>query len=281
MNLQFRKNRDIFPFIYSEVEKSKFSIRAALAWFTDPELLKLLHHKKVQDRIDVSIILFNDEINKMLGSYTLLGDNIRFSNVLKHPYIMHHKFCIIDNSKIITGSYNWTIKARRYNRENIIYIEDEKIVNEFNSEFDNLFKNSLPQSAVPILQKLNELSAVENVEIFNLEQDYNKEIERRIIEAEKLRIGIDINIAYSMIKKHTPVIAATKLTTAEAGQYIQSGLVKLEAAGRLDLCFEESIIRKEYASLFNEETKRLAKQKLIQLNFFKNPKYQHLWSNYI
>jgi hypothetical protein len=280
MNLLFRKNRDIFPFIYSEIEKSKSSIKAALAWFTDPELLKLLLNKKIQDRIDVSIILFNDDINKILGSLTSLGDNLRFSNILKHQYIMHHKFCIIDSSKVITGSYNWTIKARRYNKENIVYIEEENIVNEFISEFENLFKNSQPQSAVPMLQKLNEISAIESIEIFNLEQSYNKEIERRIDVADKLKIGIDINIAYSMIMKHTPVIAATKLATAEGGQYIQSGLKKLEAAFRLDLSFEESIIRKEYASLFNDDTKRSARVKLTQLNYFKNPKYQHLWHNY-
>ena len=280
MNLQFRKNRDIFPFIYSEIEKSKSSIKAALAWFTDPELLKLLLNKKIQDRIDVSIILFNDDINKILGSLTSLGDNLRFSNILKQQYIMHHKFCIIDSSKVITGSYNWTIKARRYNKENIVFIEEENIVNEFISEFENLFKNSQPQSAVPMLQKLNEISAIESIEIFNLEQSYNKEIERRIEVADKLKIGIDINIAYSMIMKHTPVIAATKLATAEGGQYIQSGLKKLEAAFRLDLSFEESIIRKEYSPLFNDDTKRSARVKLTQLNFFKNPKYQHLWHNY-
>lgn len=281
MSVQFHKNRDIFPFIYNEVEKSKTSVKAAIAWFTDPELLKLLLHKKFQERVDVSIILFNDDINKMLSSLSSLGDNIRFSNILKQQYIMHHKFCIIDNLKVITGSYNWTVKARRYNKENIVCIEDEKIVLEFNSEFENLIKNSQPQSMVHGLQKLSEISTIESIEIFNLEQAYNKEIERRIAVADKLKIGIDINIAYSMIMKHTPVIAATKLATAEGGQYIQSGLKKLEAAGRLDLCFEESMIRKEYTLLFNEDAKKSAKSKLIQLNFFKNPKYQHLWDIYI
>ena len=281
MNIQFRINREISPFIYNEIEKSKYSIKAAIAWFTDPELLKLLLRKKFQNRIDVSIILFNDDINKWLYELTSLGDSVRFSNILKREYIMHHKFCIIDNVRVITGSYNWTVKARRFNKENIVCIEDEKIVTEFNSEYESLFKNSLPQSAVPKLQKINEISQIESMEIFNLEQAYNKEIERRIAEADHLNIGIDIYIAYSLIEKHTPVIAAAKLATAEDGHIIQSGLKKLEEAGRLDLSFEESIIRNEYASLFNEETKKLARSKLKQLNFFINPKYKHLWDNYI
>src|SRR5258708_39342220 len=187
------------------------SIKAALAWFTDPELVKLLLNKKTQDNIDISIILFNDDINKMLDSINLLGDTIRFSNILKLDYIMHHKFCIIDNFKVITGSYNWTVKARRFNKENIVCIEDEKIVTEFNNEFDNLIKNSQPQSTVGRLQKLNEVSAIESLEVFNLEQAYNKEIERRITVLENLKIGIDIALAYSLITKPTPVIAATLL----------------------------------------------------------------------
>lgn len=281
MNIQFRKNRDIFHFIYNEIEKSKFSINAALAWFTDPELLKLLLNKKTQDKVDISIILFNDDINKILDNLNLLGDSIRFSNLLKIDYLMHHKFCIIDNLKVITGSYNWTVKARRYNKENIVSIEDNKIVTEFSSEFESLLKNSQPQSLVSRLQKINEINAIENLEIFNLEQSYNKEIERRIEVSEKLNIGIDTALAYSLITKHTPVIAATLLATAEGGNYIQSALQKLESAGQLDLCFEESIIRKEYAELFDETTKQSAKHKLTQLNFFKNPKYQHLWNNYV
>lgn len=280
-NIQFRKNRDIFHFIYNEIEKSKTSIKAALAWFTDPELLKLLLNKKTQDNIDISIVLFNDDINRMLGNLNLLGDTIRFSNILKLDYIMHHKFCIIDNSKVITGSYNWTVKARRYNKENIVCVEDEKIVTEFNNEFDNLIKNSQPQSVVGELQKLNEISAIESLEIFNLEQAYNREIERRITVADNLKIGIDIALAYSLITKHTPVIAATLLATAEGGNYIQSALQKLERAGRLDLCFEESIIRKEFARLFDEATRQSARYKLTQLNFFQNRIYQHLWDNYV
>ncbi|MFP5043113.1 phospholipase D-like domain-containing protein [Parasediminibacterium sp. JCM 36343] len=280
MSLQFRKNRDIFHFIYSEIEKSKKSIKAALAWFTDPELLKLLLNKKTQDNVDISIILFNDEINRKLNDLHLLGDTVQFSNILKIDYIMHHKFCIIDDTKVITGSYNWTVKARRYNKENILCIEDEAIVKDFKDEFESLSKNSKPQTRVSHLQITNQINNIEDLAILNLEQEYNREIERRIEVSKKLNIGLDIALAYSLITKHTAVIAATLLATAENGQYIQSALKKLEEAGRLDLCFEESIIRREYSILFDEKTKHSARQKLVQLDYFKNPKYAERWVDY-
>lgn len=280
MEVQFRKNREIFRFLSNEIEKAKISVKVALAWFTDPDLLKLLLNKKGNDKIEVSIILFNDGINRILTDLNLMGDSVRFSNQFKFDYIMHHKFCIIDDSKVITGSYNWTVKARRYNKENIVLIEDKDIALEFGREFDNLLKNSQPQRLVTFSPNIDQIDVIENLEVFNLEQSYNREIERRIEVLRDLDIGIDIALAYSLIQRHTPVIAATLLATAEDGHYIQSALQKLERAGRLDLCFEESIIRKEYAILFDDKTRESAKHKLKQLNFFTNPKYQHLWRDY-
>jgi hypothetical protein len=51
---------------------------------------------------------------------------------------MHNKSFIIDNSILITGSYNWTRKAKS-NHENILVIEDEEnLILDFNQEFDKI-----------------------------------------------------------------------------------------------------------------------------------------------
>lgn len=281
MSVIVRKNREIFPFLYQEIEKAKTSIYAALAWFTDPEILKLIIRKKNIDKVDVKIILFNDEINFILSQLRQLGESVRFSNIIKVDYIMHHKFCIIDNSKVITGSYNWTVKARRFNKENIVCIEDEEVVDSFISEFDNLLKNSEIQNTINKTQRIERSSTIENLEVLDLEQAYNKEIEKRIELIKNLNIGVDIKLAYELIGKRTPVIAASLLATAQGGDYIQPALIKLEDAGRLDLCFEESIIRKEYSILFDKNTQQHARQKLEKLNYFINKKYSLLWNDYV
>src|SRR5687768_14672455 len=36
------------------------------------------------------------------------------------PNHMHHKFALLDNQTLLTGSYNWTRSAARYNHENLI-----------------------------------------------------------------------------------------------------------------------------------------------------------------
>ncbi len=51
---------------------------------------------------------------------------------------MHNKFCIIDNDLVITGSYNWTFKARM-NDENVIVIKNQPtIISKFAEKFESI-----------------------------------------------------------------------------------------------------------------------------------------------
>jgi len=276
--IEFKKNREIFDFLYKKIDGSKKSIKIAVAWFTDPELSKLLLEKK-NSKVAITVILFNDNINSQLKGIKAFENNLRFSNSFSYDYIMHHKFCIIDDEIVITGSYNWTVKARRYNRENVLCIKDENIVKMFNDEFENLLKNSTVQSEVEIRQ-INNIDKVEDIEILNLEKDFNAEIYRKIAETEKIKIGVNIALAYELVRKHTPVIAAKKLANSNDGKLIQSGLQKATEANRLDLSFEESIVKSKYSALFDKETKNFARQKLTQLGFFSNNIYANLSHNY-
>ena len=52
---------------------------------------------------------------------------------------MHHKFCVVDKSVLLTGSYNWTKSAADRNQENLLVTEDPKMVKAYISEFENLW----------------------------------------------------------------------------------------------------------------------------------------------
>jgi phosphatidylserine/phosphatidylglycerophosphate/cardiolipin synthase-like enzyme len=52
---------------------------------------------------------------------------------------MHHKFMIADLHTLITGSYNWTLSAARYNHENILLTREANVIKSFSSEFDKLW----------------------------------------------------------------------------------------------------------------------------------------------
>jgi len=52
---------------------------------------------------------------------------------------MHHKFAIFDRATVLTGSYNWTLAAARFNRENLMVSDDIRIVNAYQKNFDDLW----------------------------------------------------------------------------------------------------------------------------------------------
>jgi phosphatidylserine/phosphatidylglycerophosphate/cardiolipin synthase-like enzyme len=52
---------------------------------------------------------------------------------------MHHKFAVIDERTVMTGSYNWTRSAALYNHENILITGDKAIVKEYLKEFHRLW----------------------------------------------------------------------------------------------------------------------------------------------
>ncbi|MCK5833581.1 phospholipase D family protein [bacterium] len=53
---------------------------------------------------------------------------------------MHHKFTVIDNAVILTGSYNWSNSAENKNDENLLLIRDKKLARKYTNEFERLWE---------------------------------------------------------------------------------------------------------------------------------------------
>jgi phosphatidylserine/phosphatidylglycerophosphate/cardiolipin synthase-like enzyme len=53
---------------------------------------------------------------------------------------MHNKFVVIDDTHLITGSFNWTVQAGKSNQENIIVVDNPYYIEKYNSEFEILWK---------------------------------------------------------------------------------------------------------------------------------------------
>lgn len=60
------------------------------------------------------------------------------------PNHMHHKFMVVDDVSLLTGSYNWTQSAARYNYENILLTKESGVVKSYLKEFSNLWNQMIP-----------------------------------------------------------------------------------------------------------------------------------------
>ena len=137
---------EIYNLVLKKIEEAQTAIYVAAAWFTDKDLLDALL-KKYDDHIniDIKVILDNNKDNFYLPFKQLTdkGGIVKIIEKASSYGRMHNKFCIIDEEKLISGSYNWSKNARTNNDENIIYSEDEQTVAEFLDKFNSLFKEAI------------------------------------------------------------------------------------------------------------------------------------------
>lgn len=128
--------------IQNELSQATSSIRVAVAWFTDQTLFKTLL-ERIAAEVSVIVVVRNDVINlnpKGINWQQLVdaGGTLYFSH--EHPHL-HHKFCVIDGKKAISGSYNWTYAAQR-NLENIIVSSQPEVIKSFRTAFHSLLNHA-------------------------------------------------------------------------------------------------------------------------------------------
>ena len=173
--------------IISHLNNAEKYIWVAVAWITDYEYLNILQ-EKINNGIDVRVVLMNDEFNKTnFINYSFLDENINL--FLKES---HHKYCIIDDEFLLTGSFNWTKKAStRSNGENLLLTNCKESIGFAKNNFLSLVENRfIPKKTVTdfYIQEILELSYNEmatEVDIkwwFSLTKDWKTLLFNEVIE---------------------------------------------------------------------------------------------------
>ena len=97
--------------------------------------------KAYNNGIEIRIISDNEKMNddgSDIKNLASVGIPIKIDQSPSH---MHHKYMIIDELKVLTGSYNWTKAAAQYNQENIVITDNDDIVTGFIDNFSQLWES--------------------------------------------------------------------------------------------------------------------------------------------
>jgi hypothetical protein len=137
-------NTPYFKFIQAtilkELDEAESHVIVAVAWLTDPVLYHKLYSLCRKGKI-VELLLNYDQINLSSGldfeKIQEAGGKI-FWEYEHEKRLMHNKYCIIDAQTIITGSYNWTNRAKSHNENIIVIKEDYATISSFKNEFYRL-----------------------------------------------------------------------------------------------------------------------------------------------
>lgn len=223
--------------IQHEIGKAQKSVFIAVAWFTNKNLFNELVNK-ARNGCTVSLIISNDNINlnSSIDFEQLLTDKSKVYKIGNgDTELMHNKFCVIDYSTVITGSYNWSYKAESNFENVIITSNDTTLAEQFISEFNNIRRQYYPDivneeivfplnKIIKRLEILKNYILLEDIEELNKESsklkeyDFNSDLQDIIEVIRKEEFSSAINKIQIFISKNQqlsiwtdPEIAALKL----------------------------------------------------------------------
>lgn len=131
--------RDVMQNLMNYVRETEKTLDIAVAWLNF-ELLQSIFIELLNKGVRIRIILNDSSSNHKYPNIESMlvqrGVEIKF---LKLKGYMHHKFCIIDGIRCITGSFNWTNNASRNNYENITVVDNSNDVELYKNEFTILY----------------------------------------------------------------------------------------------------------------------------------------------
>ncbi len=121
--------------VIDNINSAKVSILVAMAWFTNEKIKQALS-KKHQEGLRIELVIYKDGVNTAHGVDLKDFDYKEIKGT--KGGIMHNKFCVIDNQKVLTGSYNWTTNAESRNDENVLVTTDNETATKYSIEFRRL-----------------------------------------------------------------------------------------------------------------------------------------------
>ena len=121
----------------AEINKAQKTIIFEAYNFTSPQILGALMAAHARG---VSIQAIYDRSQK--NNAKTLADELEANSGVARWYgsqkIMHDKVLVIDSKVVVTGSFNFTTNAQRFNAENLIVLTDPDIAKRYEIEFKHL-----------------------------------------------------------------------------------------------------------------------------------------------
>jgi len=139
INAYFAPDDNVENIIIGRIKNAKNSIRFMAFSFTSAPIAEAMI-MKFKEGVAVSGVFERKGSDTKESQFTKMkveGVPVRLDG---NRYSMHHKVIIIDDYRLITGSYNFSKNASRINDENCIMIDNAAISALYVREFENIFK---------------------------------------------------------------------------------------------------------------------------------------------
>lgn len=149
---------DGFPaVIESELKQAKKQLVIAVAWITFQRYAPILR-SAASSGVSVRVYCADQASNRKqmreINELRRSGVEVTLYRMPRSTNFMHHKFAVVDEHAVITGSFNWSDNAMR-SFENLLVVKDEpKVIHGFLGEVAKLA--ALNEAAIRSLQALKQ-----------------------------------------------------------------------------------------------------------------------------
>lgn len=127
-------NNDCEKLLLDNIKRARKSIYGAIYTFTNKDIAEALIDragKKVEIHLKIDKEQAKFSYTKVLIR-KMREAGIKILLIASPEDVrMHHKFAVIDDKIVLTGSFNWTRKASNENNENLVRIKSEGLAGEF------------------------------------------------------------------------------------------------------------------------------------------------------
>jgi phosphatidylserine/phosphatidylglycerophosphate/cardiolipin synthase-like enzyme len=133
----FSRVQDCVPILVGLINRANISVHVAVYVFTLSEPAAALVAAKRRG-VDVAVVVERDNANVTGSRVGYLRSNNVTVVLDGNPYLMHHKFMVVDGEYVAFGSYNWSLAAEERNDEDLVVVRDRALAQLFEREFRRL-----------------------------------------------------------------------------------------------------------------------------------------------
>lgn len=132
--------------IIKTIISSEETIDIAAFTFTAGDIAEALYNAKERG-VKIRIIIDQKQDKKRCQVLEFLKEEGLDPQFLKGNVggSMNNTFAIFDGKLLVTGSYNWTEYAEKFNYENAIFIDESDVIEKYEKEYESLYDESIVQ----------------------------------------------------------------------------------------------------------------------------------------
>jgi phosphatidylserine/phosphatidylglycerophosphate/cardiolipin synthase-like enzyme len=127
--------------LVEQIDRAEHTLVAAVFTFTHYDIAEAIARAVNERGVQAWVVVEEKQLDGGIQSF-FTSRNIAF-RLDSNPQLMHHKFTVIDDHTVCTGSFNYTNQADTKNDENLVIIESSDTALRFFEAFQELWDRSI------------------------------------------------------------------------------------------------------------------------------------------